>query len=150
MLKKTIEYTDYNGVERKEDFYFNLSKAEITEMEFGVAGGLSEMLAKIIATQDGPKIAEFFKMLILKSYGEKSPDGRRFIKNKELSDAFEQTEAYSNLYVELATNSDAAAKFVNGIIPPDLVKQMNSPEARRVRKELEDRLPDSIATEPQA
>ena len=150
MLKKTITYTDYNGVERKEDFYFNLSKAEITEMELGVVGGLSEMLAKIIATQDGPKIAEFFKTLILKSYGEKSPDGRRFIKNKELSDAFEQTEAYSNLYVELATDSEAAAKFVNGIIPADLVKQMNSPEARRVRKELEDRLPESIVTEPQA
>lgn len=150
MLKKTIIYTDYNGVERKEDFYFNLSKAEITEMELGVVGGLSEMLAKIIATQDGPKIAEFFKTLILKSYGEKSPDGRRFIKNKELSDAFEQTEAYSNLYVELATNSEAAAKFVNGIIPQDLVKQMNSPEARRVRKELEDRFPDSITTESKA
>lgn len=150
MLKKTITYTDYNGVERKEDFYFNLSKAEITEMELGVVGGLSEMLAKIIATQDGPKIAEFFKTLILKSYGEKSPDGRRFIKSKELSEAFEQTEAYSNLYVELATDSDSAAKFVNGIIPADLVKQMNSPEARRARKELEDRLPDSITTEPQA
>ena len=83
-------------------------------------------------------------------YGEKSPDGRRFIKSKELSEAFEQTEAYSNLYVELATDSDSAAKFVNGIIPADLVKQMNSPEARRARKELEDRLPDSITTEPQA
>ena len=119
MLKKTITYTDYNGTERTEDFYFNLSKAEIMEMELSTEGGLSEMIQKIIAAQDAPAIIKIFKELILKAYGEKSPDGKRFIKSDEISTAFSQTEAYSKLFMELATDADAAAKFVNGIIPVD-------------------------------
>ena len=117
MLKKTITYVDFNGNERTEDFYFNLSKAEIMEMELGVSGGMSQMLNKIVAAQDGERIIKTFKEIILKAYGEKSPDGKRFIKSEELSTAFSQTEAYSQLFIELATNADAAAKFVNGIIP---------------------------------
>ena len=117
MLKKTISYTDFDGNERTEDFYFNLSKAEIMEMELGVVGGMTQMLNKIVATQDSKKIIETFKDIILKAYGEKSPDGRRFIKNQELTDAFSQTEAYSELFMELATNADAAAAFINGIAP---------------------------------
>ena len=120
MLKKTIEYVDYNGVERKEDFYFNLTKAEIMEMEMSTEGGLAEMIEKIVATQNTPAIIKIFKQLVLKAYGEKSPDGKRFIKSEELSNAFEQTEAYSELFMELATNADAAAKFVNGIVPSDI------------------------------
>jgi len=122
MLKKTITYTDYNGNERTEDFYFNLSKAEIMEMEMSTAGGLTEMIQKIVAAQDAPAIIKVFKELILKAYGEKSPDGKRFIKSEELSTAFSQTEAFSQLFMELATDADAAAKFVNGIIPVDLAK----------------------------
>jgi len=122
MLKKTITYTDYNGSERTEDFYFNLSKAEIMEMEMSTAGGLTEMIQKIVAAQDAPAIMKVFKELILKAYGEKSPDGKRFIKSDEISTAFSQTEAYSQLFMELATDADAAAKFVNGIIPVDLGK----------------------------
>lgn len=124
MLKKTIAYTDYNGVERKEDFYFNLSKAEIMEMEMSTAGGLGEMINKVVATQDTVAIIKIFKDLVLKAYGEKSADGKRFIKSKDLSDAFSQTEAYSNLFMELATDADAAAKFVNGIVPADVAKQL--------------------------
>lgn len=124
MLKKTITYTDYNGVERKEDFYFNLSKAEIMEMELSTTGGLAEMIQKVVAAQDTPSIMKIFKELILKAYGEKSADGKRFIKNSELTSAFEQTEAYSNLFMELATDADAAAKFVNAIVPADLAKQI--------------------------
>lgn len=120
MLKKTIEYVDYNGVERKEDFYFNLTKAEIMEMEMSTEGGLAEMIEKIVATQNTPAIIKIFKQLVLKAYGEKSPDGKRFIKSEELSSAFEQTEAYSELFMELATDADAAAKFVNGIVPSDI------------------------------
>ena len=120
MLKKTITYTDYNGVERKEDFYFNLSKAEVMEMEMSTSGGLAQMINKIIETQDSPAIIKIFKDLILKAYGEKSPDGKRFIKSHELSEAFAQTEAYSNLFMELATDADAAAKFVNGITPVEI------------------------------
>ena len=117
MLKKTITYIDYNGTERKEDFYFNLSKAEIMEMEMGTTGGMVEMINKIVAAQDAPAIIDMFKKMILKAYGEKSVDGKRFIKSKELSEAFSQTEAYSQLFMELATDADAASKFVNGIVP---------------------------------
>ena len=117
MLKKTVTYTDYNGVERTEDFYFNLTKAEVTEMELSTAGGLEAMIRKIVAEKDAPAIVKIFKELVLKAYGEKSPDGRRFIKNDEVREAFSQTEAYSDIFMELATDADAAAAFVNGIIP---------------------------------
>lgn len=120
MLKKTIPYTDYNGNERTEDFYFNLTKAEIMEMEMSTTGGLSEMIQNVVKTQDAPSIIKIFKDLILKAYGEKSPDGKRFIKSPELSAAFSQTEAYSQLFMELATDADKAAAFVNGIIPKDI------------------------------
>ena len=117
MLKKTITYTDYNGTERTEDFYFNLSKAEVMEMEMSTSGGLAEMIERIVAAQDAPAIIKIFKDLVLKAYGVKSPDGKRFIKSEELATAFSQTEAYSILFMELATDADAAAKFVNGIVP---------------------------------
>lgn len=128
MLKKNIKYTDYNGVERNEDFYFNLSKAEIMEMELSTVGGLTEMINKIVAAQDAPAIIKLFKELVLKAYGEKSADGKRFIKNPEIAEAFSQTEAYSILFMELATDADAAAKFVNGIVPADIQPQ-NAPNA---------------------
>ena len=124
MLKKTITYTDYNGTERTEDFYFNLSKAEIMEMELGTVGGLSEMILNVIKAQDTPTIIKVFKDLILKAYGQKSPDGKRFMKVDDsgipLNIAFSQTEAYSQLFMELATNDEEAAKFINGIIPADI------------------------------
>ena len=117
MLKRTIKYTDFDGNERTEDFYFNLSKAEVTEMELGVTGGMTQMLNRIVAEQDSKKIVETFKEIILKAYGEKSPDGKRFIKTKELSDNFSYTGAYELLFMELATDADAAAAFINGILP---------------------------------
>lgn len=123
MLKKTMTYTDYNGVERTEEFYFNLSKAEIMEMEMSTSGGLAEMIKRIVAAQDQPAIIKIFKELILKAYGIKSLDGKRFEKDKKLSTEFSQTEAYSQLFMELATDADAAAAFVNGIIPADMAKQ---------------------------
>ncbi len=122
MLKKTITYEDFDGNKRTEDFYFNLSKAEVLEMEMGVTGGMTQMLNKIVAAQDGKRIIETFKEIILKAYGEKSPDGKRFIKSEEIATAFSQTEAYSQLFMELATDADAAAKFVNGIVPVDAAK----------------------------
>lgn len=125
MLKKTIKYTDYNGVERTEDFWFNLSKAEIMEMELSTTGGLAELIQKIVKEQDAPAIVKIFKDLVLKAYGEKSPDGKRFVKSDEIALAFSQTEAYSNLFMELATDADAAAKFVNGIIPADAANAQN-------------------------
>ena len=120
MLKKIITYTDYNGVERTEPFYFNLSKAELMEMELGVTGGMTEMLDKIIAAKDAPSLMKTFKEMIMKAYGVKSDDGKRLIKSEELSIAFTQTEAYSVLFMELITDDKAAADFVNSIIPNEI------------------------------
>lgn len=117
MIKKTIAYTDFDGNERSEDFYFNLTKAECMELEMGITGGLSKMINEITATQDIPKVIELFKKILLKSYGVKSPDGKRFIKNDEIAAEFSQTQAYSDLFMELATDSEEAARFINGIIP---------------------------------
>ena len=124
MLKKHIAYTDYNGTKREEDFYFNLTKAEIMEMEMSTTGGLTEMINRIIETQDAPSIIKVFKDIIMKAYGEKSPDGKRFVKSQELSESFAQTEAYSELFMELASDSEAASKFVNGIIPADMAREI--------------------------
>lgn len=123
MIKKEVTYTDYNGIERTEAFYFNLTKAEIMEMELGTKGGLAEMIEKIVKAQDAPAIIKIFKDLVLKAYGVKSADGRRFMKSDEIRDDFEQTEAYSIIFMELATDADAAAKFVNGIVPADMAKE---------------------------
>ena len=117
MLKKTISYTDYDGNKRTEDFYFNLTKAECMEMELGTTGGMQKMIEKIIAEQDNKKIVEVFKDIILKAYGEKSADGKHFYKSADISAAFASTEAYSELFMELATDSDAASKFITGVIP---------------------------------
>lgn len=123
MIKETITYTDYDGNKRTEDFYFNLTKAELTEMEMSVAGGLSSILEDVINKQDTPTIMAHFKKVILQAYGEKSPDGRRFIKSQKLSEEFSQTEAYSELYMKLVTNADIAAKFINSLMPKDWVRE---------------------------
>lgn len=117
MLKKTITYTDFNGVSRTEDFYFNFTEAELMEMEMGTTGGLAEEIQKIVAAQDAPAIIAVFKKIVLNAYGEKSADGKRFVKNNDIRAAFEQTNAYSKLFMELATDSNAAAEFVNGVVP---------------------------------
>ena len=130
MLKKIITYTDYNNVERTEPFYFNLSKAELMEMELGVTGGMTEMLDKIIAAKDAPSLMKTFKEMIMKSYGVKSDDGKRLIKSEELSIAFTQTEAYSVLFMELITDDKAAADFVNGIIPNEIQAEVAAQTAQ--------------------
>ena len=120
MLKLNRTYTDFSGNQRTEDFFFNLTKAECLEMEMSTAGGMQQMMQRIIDAQDMPTIIATFKKIILQAYGEKSPDGKRFIKSKELSEAFSQTNAYSDLFMELSTDADAASKFVNGIVPKDV------------------------------
>jgi hypothetical protein len=119
MLKKTITYVDFDGNERTEDFYFNLTKAEVTEMEMSIDGGLTKTLQRVVAAQNPPELIKIFKEVVLKAYGEKSPDGRRFVKSQELRDGFACTQAYSELFMELATDADAAAAFMNGIAPTD-------------------------------
>lgn len=124
MLKKNIKYTDYNGVEREEEFLFNLSKSEIMELELTTPGGLAEKIQQIVAANDTAAIIKIFKDIITKSYGEKSSDGKRFIKVDEkgvpLALAFSETEAFSQLFMELVTDAEAAANFIKGIIPGDI------------------------------
>lgn len=119
MLKRTMTYTDYNGNERTEDFYFNLSKGELAEMELSTAGGLEQRLTNIINAKDQRVIVEEFKAIIHKAYGRKSDDGKYFIKNEEDLKLFMSTEAYSDLFIELATNDEAAVAFVKGIMPKE-------------------------------
>lgn len=129
MLKKTIAYTDYDNNDRKEDFYFNLNKAEVVELQLGTIGGLTKTLEKIVQEKDSSRLIEYFKSIIMKAYGEKSPDGRRFIKSKELCEAFSQTEAYSNLFMELAGDAKAAAEFIDGILPKEASNTPNKPNS---------------------
>lgn len=117
MIKKTITYTDYDGLERTEEFRFNLTKAELVDMELTTAGTFSETMKRIIAEKDIIRIAKLFKELLLKSYGVKSDDGKRFVKSSELSEAFSQTEAYSDLYIELLSDPEEAAKFFAEVAP---------------------------------
>ena len=136
MLTKTVKYTDYNGNERTETLNFHLTKAEIAEMELSMPGGMSVTIQRIIEAQDTKELIAIFKDLLLKSYGVKSPDGRRFIKNDELREEFSQTEAYSEMFMELATDAKAASDFVNGIIPADMQEQLkNMPED--MKKQIE-------------
>lgn len=117
MLTKKITYTDFDGVERTETFYFNLTRTEITELQLTYPGGYAEYIEKVTDSQDRPKIIEMFKDLIMRTYGEKSEDGRRLIKSPELSKAFMETPAYDELFMEIATNADFATEFVAGVMP---------------------------------
>lgn len=129
MIKETITYTDYNGTERTEDYYFNLNKSELVEMEFGKQGGFVDYLDRIVKSQDNVEIVKVFKEIILMAYGEKSEDGRRFMKNQEIRDNFAQTEAYNILFMDIATDEAKAARFINGLVPsmdgPELAPNKN-------------------------
>lgn len=126
MYKKTITYVDYNGNSRTEDHHFNLTKAEIAKMELSVSGGYAEMIQRIIAAQDQPALMEVFESLIIKSYGVKTPDGRGFDKDPQHVKSFMQTEAYSQFFMSLATDSKEASEFINNIFPADLVEQLEA------------------------
>ena len=117
MISETIKYNDYDGNEREETFWFNLSKAECMEMELSADGGMEKLINKIISEQDNKKMVDIFKEIILRSYGEKSVDGKYFRKSPEISANFASTEAYSELFMRLATDADYASKFINGILP---------------------------------
>lgn len=135
MIKKTLTYTDYNGVERTEDYYFNLTEAELVEMELSIDGGMQKKIEKIMNSKDMKQIIEVFKDLILRSYGEKSDDGKRFIKNKEITEAFTQTEAYSMLFMKLATDEKEASDFVNGILPAKFREAVEHAEIQPVKQD---------------
>lgn len=141
MIAKTVKYKDYNGNEREDQFFFNLTKAEITELELSTKGGLADMIKGIVAAKDTPEIIRIFKKLLLKSYGEKTADGKRFRKTDDngqpLSIAFSETEAYSILFMELATDDEAAAEFVNGVMPADIDKETLKKEVEVQKIEME-------------
>lgn len=121
MLKKTIVYHDYDGNERSENFYFNLSKAEVMEMEFSFTGGMTNVIEQMVNTQDTARIMELFKKIIMSAYGEKSADGKRFMKigadGRRLAEGFVETEAYSELFMELVSDPKKFADFIAAVIP---------------------------------
>lgn len=121
MLKETITYTDYNDVEKTEDFFFNLNETELMEMEMSKDGSLTSMINKIVAAKDNYEIIKVFKGLILKAYGEKSPDGKYFVKNDEIRERFSQTEAYNQLFMRLGSDAKYAAEFLQGLLPKAIV-----------------------------
>ena len=129
MLKKTITFEDLDGKPLTEDFYFHLTKAEVAEMEMSHKGGLTEYMKRIVAEEDGEKLVKIFKDLLVKTVGRRSEDGRRFIKNQEIIDDFVQTDAYSELFIELATNAGQAAAFMNGIIPASMQEEVKKHQA---------------------
>lgn len=117
MIEKTVTYKDYDGNERTETFFFHLTQADIVLMEHSVEGGFDKRLKRIVDSQDNVEIAKTFKKLILDSYGEKSPDGRRFIKNEKLREEFSQTEAFSIIFMSFLENPSVGAEFIKGIMP---------------------------------
>lgn len=125
MLVERVKYKDFDGNEREENFYFNFTEAELTEMELSTKGGLKNEIQRIMDSQDQSEIIKIFKNLLLKAYGVKSPDGKRFIKDEQLTKEFEQTNAYSQLFMKLAFDDEAAAKWINGVIPQEIAKELD-------------------------
>lgn len=125
MIKKTVTYVDFDEQERTEDFYFNLTKAELTKMFNSVSGGLEKYLDQIIKTKDAPKIMENFEAILKASYGVKTNDGRGFMKSEELFESFKATQAYSDIFMELCTDAEAAAAFIKGVLPKDLAAEID-------------------------
>lgn len=126
MYKKTITYVGYDGVERTEDFYFHITKSEIFKLELSIDGGYAEMLQRMIDKKDAKTIMKYFDEFIKAAYGEKSDDGRRFVKSKEISEAFSHTPAYDKLFMECVTDTEAGIKFITEIFPPDIQKTLET------------------------
>ena len=139
MLKKTITYEDWNGTTRTEDFYFNLTRTECAEIEYGLLPGktLSESFGTLMADKDMSTIISTIKELLLKAYGVKSEDGRRFIKNQDVRDAFEQNPAFDKIYMELASNAEYAAEFLTSIMPKDMTSELGANPKQELLKRME-------------
>lgn len=124
MIKKTVTYHDYNGVQRTEDFYFDLSEDKIVEMAVSKDGGIEAFIKRILQTRDQQEIVRMFREYLRLTYGEKSDDGKYFVQNDEVFEKFKSTRAYEKIFMELAFNADAAAEFINKTIPGDLAKKV--------------------------
>lgn len=146
MYCKTITYTDYDGNKHTEDYYFNISKAELLEMEMERDGGMIEYLNTIVEAENPKEVINVFKEFIRRSIGKKSVDGKRFMKNQEITDNFMASEAYSELFMELITNAEESANFINRIIPQDLAAEA----ATKMAKDSEVQTPPPVQTIPTA
>ena len=141
MLKRDITYEDFNGETVTEIFYFNLTKTELFELQFGYEGGLDALLEKIIETKDMHGLIELFKKIIKASYGVRSEDGKRFIKTDQVFEEFTQTAAYDALFMKLSTDDDWAADFVQGIVPKDLAEEVKKEIERRMEEDKQKQVP---------
>lgn len=145
MLKREITYEDFNGDTVTDIFYFNLSKPELIEMEVEEEGGFGSLLERIIESRNARELIKQFKNIVLMAYGVKSEDGKRFIKSDKLREEFAQTAAYQTLFMELASNDDAAAIFLKGVLPKDLAIDQDKPSSPPVAVVSD---PTSPATPP--
>ena len=136
MLKKTITYTDYDGMERTEDFWFNLSKTELTKLDAELPGGVLGVLRKIIDKKDRKALVDFIETLILRSYGEKTLDGKRFVKTPEMAEEFMQTPAYDELFMSVLSDTDSQTSFINGVIPQSMAKEIEQTDKKQVENAL--------------
>lgn len=136
MLKKTITYTDYDGMERTEDFWFNLSKTELTKLDAELPGGVLGVLRKIIDKKDRKALVDFIETLILRSYGEKTLDGKRFVKTPEMAEEFMQTPAYDELFMSILSDTDSQTSFINGVIPQSMAKEIEQTDKTQVENAL--------------
>lgn len=141
MFGRTFEYTDYNGQARKETWWFNLTKAELMKMELGAWGGLDALLRRLIREENPAQIVDMFEKIILGAVGEKSPDGRRFIKSDEIRQDFYQTQAYSDLFFELVTDSKAVVAFLKGALPTDLAAKIDERDAEAAAEQTSQEKP---------
>lgn len=136
MLKKTITYTDYDGVARTEDFWFNLSKTELTKLDAELPGGVLGVLRKIIDKKDRKALVDFIETLILRSYGEKTLDGKRFVKTIDMAEEFMQTPAYDELFMSILSDTDSQTSFINGVIPQSMAKEIEQTDKKQVENAL--------------
>ena len=136
MLKKTITYTDYDGMERTEDFWFNLSKTELTKLDAELPGGVLGVLRKNIDKKDRKALVDFIETLILRSYGEKTLDGKRFVKTPEMAEEFMQTPAYDELFMSILSDTDSQTSFINGVIPQSMAKEIEQTDKKQVENAL--------------
>ena len=136
MLKKTITYTDYDGMERTEDFWFNLSKTELTKLDAELPGGVLGVLRKIIDKKDRKALVDFIETLILRSYGEKTLDGKSFVKTPDMAEEFMQTPAYDELFMSILSDTDSQTSFINGVIPQSMAKEIEQTDKKQVENAL--------------
>lgn len=130
MIKKLITYTDFNGAQQTDELYFNLSKAELTELQVSVNDGLDKQLKEIVTNGNAAEIIKMLKTIIAKSYGIRSEDGKRFIKREELSRDFLDSAAYDELFIQLASDPNAAMEFIKGILPADIAREVEKAQAQ--------------------